>query len=501
MIKNVWSTLVILMVLIISACGQGPDSTPALQQPTPLSPTGTSPPPSPTPETQQEDQDVFQVNMGVNPQDETLTDVIVWNLTTEEEVLSLTLEEVYFNHYHNREYRSGILYIIKRIGDTDDPDAEWRDELWKYDAQDAGEKLFSAKGLDFRAAPDGSLVAVDYPSSLLDPNVNGLGFIDLQGELVREFPFQYTDDGYMLSLGEWSDDGSSFWFSYKFGPSPLIFSRVELESWEVSEFDISELPLSAEYALNPNTGKLVYSDHPTFFEVMGAQRFLVSQELVTLYVYDFYGQDSVVVSSSAARSFEPVWVDDSTIEYNGPEGSGRIIHDLGSDTRTLVPSEAEEVQVFPQEIPPEFEKYFQSILLPGVPPMLPPAFPVGEGLPAVYPHIYFAVDGQYELSLDYGEDCEGAGACRYGGLAARRIGAGGDASTTIMPFFDTEISGMPLLEKGIPGYYVASVCGANCSDAQVFWIYNDVEYMVGLKGASQDDVVALANAMIANSIP
>jgi hypothetical protein len=70
-----------------------------------------------------------------------------------------------------------------------------------------------------------------------------------------------------------------------------------------------------------------------------------------------------------------------------------------------------------------------------------------------------------------------------------------------MPFFDTEISGMPLLEKGIPGYFVASVCGANCSDAQVFWIYNEVEYMVGLKGASQDDVVALANAMIANSIP
>ncbi len=70
-----------------------------------------------------------------------------------------------------------------------------------------------------------------------------------------------------------------------------------------------------------------------------------------------------------------------------------------------------------------------------------------------------------------------------------------------MPFF----SSIPIMHIGLarntPGYFIESTCGANCSDAQVFWIYGDFEYMVGLKGASLEDVTALANAAIENSLP
>jgi hypothetical protein len=45
------------------------------------------------------------------------------------------------------------------------------------------------------------------------------------------------------------------------------------------------------------------------------------------------------------------------------------------------------------------------------------------------------------------------------------------------------------------------VCGANCDDARLWWIYDGYEYMLGLKAGRYEDVVALANAAIVNSVP
>ena len=53
----------------------------------------------------------------------------------------------------------------------------------------------------------------------------------------------------------------------------------------------------------------------------------------------------------------------------------------------------------------------------------------------------------------------------------------------------------------IEAYFIESQCGANCDDAKVFWIYEGFQYMVGLKGGKQADVLNLANATIENSIP
>lgn len=47
---------------------------------------------------------------------------------------------------------------------------------------------------------------------------------------------------------------------------------------------------------------------------------------------------------------------------------------------------------------------------------------------------------------------------------------------------------MITLTYGIQGYFVPSVCGANCSDALVFWIYDGYQYMLGLKSGAQSDL-------------
>ncbi len=136
----------------------------------------------------------------------------------------------------------------------------------------------------------------------------------------------------------------------------------------------------------------------------------------------------------------------------------------------------------------------------GMPVMLPAEFPVEEGLPAVLPYIYTAGSDAYELSLDYGAECQGAGACHYGSLAAKHVESDTPVSTTNFEF-DAARAQKVTLNKGLEGYFVEALCGANCDDAKIFWIYDGVQYMVGLKGASQATVVELANAALDNSLP
>ncbi len=155
--------------------------------------------------------------------------------------------------------------------------------------------------------------------------------------------------------------------------------------------------------------------------------------------------------------------------------------------------------VFPKVEPFPFGE-MQMIVLSGVPPMLPPEFPTEADLPDIYPYIYTSEDGEYEISLDYGEDCHGAGACHYGSLTGRKVDSDIPVGTRNFPF-DIDDAQVVSLVKGITGYFVASVCGASCDDAKVFWIYEGYQYMVGLKAAAQENVIELANAAIMNSLP
>jgi len=155
-------------------------------------------------------------------------------------------------------------------------------------------------------------------------------------------------------------------------------------------------------------------------------------------------------------------------------------------------------KVFPR-MQPFAAGYMQAITNTGSPVMLPPSFPVGEGLPAVVPYLIFADANSYAFSLDYGDTCQGAGACHYGSITAA-------ANSTNIPI---SLNGFPFsigtaqnvsLDRGITGYFIDASCGANCSDATVWWMYGGYQYSLGLNG-SRDQVIALANETINNSMP
>jgi hypothetical protein len=128
----------------------------------------------------------------------------------------------------------------------------------------------------------------------------------------------------MVGLLDWSDDSRVLWIETD-GPAIASFSSLASPSWQVTMFDLTGVSIGrAENELNPNTGKVVFSDLPMFFAVDQQDEFKASGKAVTLYVYDLASQNLQEIAVSTAKEFDPLWLDDTTIEYNDPAGEGRI---------------------------------------------------------------------------------------------------------------------------------------------------------------------------------
>jgi hypothetical protein len=115
------------------------------------------------------------------------------------------------------------------------------------------------------------------------------------------------------------------------------------------------------------------------------------------------------------------------------------------------------------------------------------------------PYFIYSDSNSYAYSIDYGADCQGGGACHYGAFTAAANSTGAIISMNGFPFNPGTAQKISL-DRGITGYFMDSTCGASCSDATVWWMYNGYQYSLGMK-ASRDQVISLANAAINNSIP
>lgn len=442
--------------------------------------------------------EAYAVAFASYPGDESTFDVQVYDRLQNQIVFTRTIENLNTNHYHNYEVHNGNLYILKEVGDTSSEN--WAHELWLYTA-DSERLLFSSKGLDFRVAPDERWIALVYP---LPPDYfyGGLGFLDLAGgEILHEFAFEYVDEMLSIGLEKWSQDSNNLWVKFAAGPVPAMYSKVNARDWSLADYDLGAINIGADSSLNANTGYLVYSDHPAFFDVMSANDFAQSGQPVSLFFYSFDQGVETKIAESVAKPFNPFWASEAIVGYLDPgSDSGALAYyDLGAGS-TVDGNALSAGHDFPGAIPPGFESFVEELRAFNIFPMLPAEFPVDDGMPAIFPYVYAAESGRYELSLDFGEDCLGAGVCHYGSMMVQRASSNIPLGTEYN-FINVWTAQKVILEKGIQGYFVESVCGANCSDAQVFWVYNGFEYMVGLKGAPVEMVVSMANAMISNSIP
>ncbi len=263
-----------------------------------------------------------------NAQDEQKTDVLLRNTQTGAESLFLTLEQVYREHYHAAEFTNQGLYIIKRIGDVNSADGDWTDELWHYDRQGRGEKLFAGTGLDFRVTPNGQMIALQYAAGfdLM------LVFLKSPSEVVQEIDLSQLDEtnANYPSPETWNAQSSQFWGALRTGSKITAYFRIDTDTWEITKFDVSSLPIntSGECALNGDTGKLAFSDYPAIFDAVSHQQFVDSQKPVSLFLFDLNSQVSQTIATSQAKEFKPAWLDDNTVEFNKPDSSGRLTYRL-----------------------------------------------------------------------------------------------------------------------------------------------------------------------------
>jgi thiol-disulfide isomerase/thioredoxin len=107
---------------------------------------------------------------------------------------------------------------------------------------------------------------------------------------------------------------------------------------------------------------------------------------------------------------------------------------------------------------------------------------------------------EYEVIIGYAANCEGGNACRLGSLYGKRT-MSENISGTDNYAFEMKEAKQVQLQKGIIGYFVDSTCGANCSDAKMFWKTNGWEYMVGLKAGKMVQLIQFANSAINNTLP
>lgn len=260
----------------------------------------------------------YQVVLKENPQDSSKTDVYLKSPDNNKEELFITLTDIYTQHYHNSEYHHGNLYIIRRMGDISSANGNWSDELWKYDSQKQGTKIYSNKGIDFRVAPNEKYIAVsDKKLSITDQN----------GQVIHAYVLNdlSLEDNQDLQIGllKWSDDSRQFWGDLFLTAYPQTFDKIDIDSWQVDKYDVSKLGFSDDYDLNSNNGKLVYSDYAAMFDAQTVQEHQQSGTKVNLIVYDLEAKTQTQVATSTAKAFKPRWVTDNTIEYNDPDSDNR----------------------------------------------------------------------------------------------------------------------------------------------------------------------------------
>ncbi len=123
-----------------------------------------------------------------------------------------------------------------------------------------------------------------------------------------------------------------------------------------------------------------------------------------------------------------------------------------------------------------------------VPILLPTDFGPDDGKVPLYASLGKADKTGYIIDVSFTADCQGANACRSGGVYAQVVASNIPAPT----------GKSVALSNGLTGYYTDITCGASCGEATLSWRQANVLYTIGSKTANQDSLIKMANSAITN---
>lgn len=446
-------------------------------------------PPTPTPE--------YKVEISPGPDEDPPVEIQVLDSTSGRVIQQMILEKRVSSHYHGTTYHEQELYVIHET----ETGGNLVRELWRYSPGGEGQKLFTSPSIDYRSAPGKGLTAVLH---LNQNDQDMITFLDWDGSVLHEITPEAGGND-QLYLMKWSSDGRTLWGKFQIGPYPRNFFKIDTQTWAFTHYEAQGVSPAHDYDLQPDTGRLAYSEYPAFFEPTSRERFVIRQDPITLAVYDFESGTEKEIHSAPSHAFHPRWISDDVLAYDDPDGPGRILHSLSTGSTTLLSGEDDSILVKPQVIPDGFESLLDELVSSGIDPILPPAFLVKAGQPDVFPRVETLEPGLFRVVLELGEDCGGSPDCTYGTLAARDVTHSGPENS-LLPIVGTGPIGAiglnaPPVDAYLTGYYQEITCGPGCTESQVSFLLDRKEYLFSFRHATRDQAEALVQAALDNSLP
>lgn len=265
----------------------------------------------------------YTIHLQADPSAKNLTTVYLRNNHTGQETKFISLTDVYAEHYHAAEFVNGALYIIRRTGGSEGfmTNPNWTDELWRYESNGTGRKLYSVRGIDFRVSADTgtiSIVANSYPHEsiiLLNPD----------GDVLDAFSRSdvgVADHDYTLNPLFWRN--GIFWLTAREGMHLMELISIDSRSYAIGRIDVAFLSVSGnEFAFDPHAKMIAFSTYVSPLDIQDVHN--PPHQIVSLYLYNVNtGVKKKLLTASVTRELLPQWLDTSTIEYNDPHSQGRV---------------------------------------------------------------------------------------------------------------------------------------------------------------------------------
>jgi hypothetical protein len=248
---------------------------------------------------------------------------------TGKEVKVLTLDDIYLRDYHAAEYRNRHLYIIRRLGG---PHSAENDQLWRYNKDGSGSRVWSGPNLDFRVRKDNRLIAVTsfhIQSSDHESMPKRLLLMSSAGTVMKEYAAPESGEGNSAPYhGDFEFNGCPpwtgrmLWVKDQETVDIYGFFRIDTVTLKMKEYGVNVEDTDLD--LNTHSLLLAYSDYPPIFDDISQDEFDKAKTPVKLYIHNLATGKERVIARSKARKFDPVWINAHTLEYNNPNGKGRI---------------------------------------------------------------------------------------------------------------------------------------------------------------------------------
>lgn len=126
------------------------------------------------------------------------------------------------------------------------------------------------------------------------------------------------DESLYLTFYAWADEQEWLWLVHNRTYQIKDFVKIDLTTGEVTYFEQS-YGFLGDYALEPNTGYLCFSNAPVILDSDERKVFIESNQEVTLKLVNLFEENEAqTIETVNARAFSPNWIEPYTFTYNNP---------------------------------------------------------------------------------------------------------------------------------------------------------------------------------------